>query len=533
MLSFLIRGATIYDGSGADPFQGDVAIAGDRIIAVNERIDSPAETVLEGAGLALAPGFIDIHSHSDSTLFLYPDCESKLLQGVTTEVTGNCGLGLFPVRIGGEEELADYLAMHDFHLPEAGITWHALGGYATAMENAGLGVNVAPLVGHAPLRIAVLGTEQRQPTEGELEKMQLLLAEAMAQGGWGLSTGLIYPPGSVAATSELIALSKRVAACNGLYASHIRDEGDGVYTALEEAITIGKESGVRVQVSHLKALGKRNHGMAKELLCTLSDARNKGVNIAADQYPYAASATSLTAVVPQWAHDGGRNALLQRLQESALQERLEKEIDSAIAAREGADGIMIGHCRSSGNRHLSGKSLAAVATSKGCTPAQAVLRLLIEEKGEVGAIFFSMAEEDVVTIMADPLVAVGSDGHGLNAVAAAGEATHPRSYGTFPRVLGCYVREKGLLSLAHAINKMTGLPASRLGMADRGIIRPGAAADLLLFDPATIIDKAGYGDPHRYSKGVEHLLVNGKMVVKDGKLTGERPGRVLKRGAAQ
>jgi len=530
MYSYLFHGATLVDGSGAPPRQADVALAGSRIAAVAERIDGPAAIRVDAGGLVLAPGFIDIHSHTDGTLFRYPGAESKAFQGVTVEVTGNCGLGLFPVAPGRETELADYLRLHDFLLPDEPFAWNDFASYADRLDRLGPGLNLAPLVGHAPLRIAAMGMDDRPPTGAELERMCGLLAAALDQGAWGMSTGLIYPPGSYAATDELVTLARTLADHGVLYASHIRNEGDGLMGALEEAITIGRESGVRVQVSHLKALGSANRGRGPEALALLAGARAEGIDIGADQYPYDASSTTLSAVVPQWAHAGGVAALLHRLNDPALRPVLLEEIGREMAAREGADGIMITHCRSERNRPLSGLTLARIASAWGCPPEEAVIRLLLDEKGWVGAIFFSMAAEDVAAILADQLVSVGSDGHGLNAAETVGEATHPRSYGAFARVLGRFVRdESGSLSLAAAIHKMTGLPASRIGFTDRGLVRPGFAADLALFDPATIGDTADYADPHRYATGMVHLMVNGEPVMRNGALTGTRPGRVLRR----
>lgn len=530
MNSLLIKGATVVDGSGGVASTADVLMAGGHILAVGPGNSSlAADKVVDAAGLVLAPGFIDIHSHSDMTLFRYPLVESKAFQGVTLEVTGNCGLSFFPVAAGGESLLAEYLALHDFCQPEGGIAWNDFASWSEAVERPGIGINVVPLVGHAPLRIAAMGMDNRPPTPSELEQMLAMLKTALQQGAWGMSTGLIYPPGSYADRDELIALACTLAEHGALYTSHIRNEGEGLAAALEEAMAIGRESGVRVQISHLKAMGRSNRGHAGEILKKIATARATGLDIAADQYPYAASATTLAAVVPQWAHEGGASSLLQRLQAPELRAQLSAEIDSAMAAREGAAGIMVSNCRSEQNRHLSGKSIAQIAERWKCGGAGAVIRLLVEEKGEVGAIFFSMAEEDVAAILADPRVMVGSDGHGLNAGDAAGEATHPRSYGTFTRVLGRYVREEKRLSLEAAVHKMTGLPASRLGLADRGLVREGYAADLVLFDPAMVGDQADYADPHRYATGITHLFVAGEPVIWDGKLTGRRPGRVLRR----
>jgi N-acyl-D-amino-acid deacylase len=531
MTSLLLKGATVVDGSGQPARVADVLVANGRVVAIGRNLSVGAGgRVADVDGLVLAPGFIDIHSHSDMTLFSCPLAESKVFQGVTLEVTGNCGLSCFPVETGRDNQLEAYLALHDFILPPAGITWKDLTGWADAVEQQGLGINVAPLVGHAPLRLAAMGMEDRPPTADELDRMRTMLEAALQQGAWGLSTGLIYPPGSYAGLEELVALARTAAAFGALYTSHIRSEGEGLMGALDEALAIGRESGVRVQVSHLKAMGRCNRGQSGEILAKIARAQLAGVDISADQYPYAASATTLAAVVPQWAHAGGVASLMRRLQAPELRERLLAEIAQAMAAREGGAGIMVSNCRSVRNRHFSGKTIADIASAWGCSGAEAVIRLLVEENGEVGGIFFSMAEEDVAAIIADPGVMVGSDGHGLNAAAAAGEATHPRSYGTFTRVLGHYVRDEKVLSLETAIRKMTGLPAARLGMKDRGLVCVGHAADLVLFDPAKVKDCADYADPHHYSSGIVHLLVAGEPVVWDRKLTGERPGRVLRKG---
>jgi N-acyl-D-amino-acid deacylase len=529
MYTFLIRGARVLDGAGGPEFQADVAVAGDRIAEVGTRLDTPAERTLDADGLVLAPGFIDIHSHTDLSIFERPLAESKLLQGVTLEVTGNCGIGAFPVEPRNRNLLAEYLTMHEGCLPEDGLAWADFASYAARLDRLGLGVNLAPLVAHGALRIAAMGAEDRSPDAGECDRMGALLDLTLRHGAWGMSTGLIYPPGSFAKTDEVIALSRVLARRGALYASHIRGEGDTVLESMDEAVRIGRESGARVQVSHLKALGQRNWGRGREALARLEAARRAGVDVGADQYPYTATSTSLSALVPAWAHAGGVAELLKRLADPALAERLRGEIGQLLHARGGPARVAICRAGSARNAHLSGKTLEAIAQSWSLQPEAAVIKLLLEERGTLSAVYFSLADEDVDAIMAADWVAVGSDGRGMSATHDADAATHPRSYGTFPRVLGRYVRERGLLSLAAAVCKMTDVPAARLGLADRGVIRPGYAADLVLFDPATVLDRADFQRPHQYPVGVEHVFVNGRPAVLNGRLSGETPGRVLRR----
>jgi len=533
MSSFLIRGAQVIDGSKREPFRGDIAVDNGLITEVSPSIKGGGKTVIEADGLVAAPGFIDIHSHTDLTIFKHPLAESKALQGVTTEVIGNCGIGAFPVNQDRKAVLIDYLKMHDFHLPSDGLSWNNFAQYADQLDRIGLGLNLAPLAAHGALRIAILGAEDRIPGDKELERMKNLLIDSLEQGAWGLSTGLIYPPGSFAKTEELVDLAKIVARYGAIYTSHIRGEGATLMEALDEAIRIGKKSGVRVEVSHLKAMGKDNWGRGKEALLKLDKARQGGVDIAADQYPYEATSTSLTALVPPWAHAGGVSELLKRLSSSETTERLQAEILREMNQRGGPGRIVIAEIGSAKNVELSGKNVSQIAELWNCAPEITVIRLLLEEKAAVGAVYFSLSDEDVADILSSDQVSVGSDGMGMNAKEGFGKSTHPRSYGTFPRVLGVYAREKGALSMAKAIHKMTGLAAGRLGLKNRGFIKPGFTADLVLFDPLTIQDRSTFDHPHQYATGVVYTWVNGCPTVQQGIIAGNTPGRVLrKRGVS-
>jgi N-acyl-D-amino-acid deacylase len=529
MPSFLIRGAQIVDGSKREPFRSDIAVENGLITEVSPSIKGGGKTVIAADGLVAAPGFIDIHSHTDLTIFKHPFAESKALQGVTTEVVGNCGIGAFPVNDDRRALLIDYLKMHDFHLPSDGLSWNNLTQYADQLDRIGLGLNLVPLVAHGALRIAILGAEDRIPSDKELERMKRLLIDSLEQGAWGLSTGLIYPPGSFAKTEELVDLAKVVARYGALYASHIRGEGATLMEALEEAIAIGKRSGVRVEVSHLKAMGKDNWGRGKDALLKLENARQSGVDIAADQYPYEATSTSLTALVPSWAHAGGVSELLKRLASPEIKDRLQTEILREIDQRGGPGRIVIAEIGSVKNIELSGKNLSQIGELWQRAPEVAVMRLLLEEKAAVGAVYFSLSDEDVAAILSSDQVSVGSDGMGMKAEDDFGKSTHPRSYGTFPRILSVYAREKGILSMAKAIHKMTGLVAGRLGLENRGFIEPGFTADLVLFDPLTIQDRSTFDHPHQYAAGVIYTWVNGCPTVQQGIITGNTPGKVLRK----
>ncbi|HSR10117.1 MAG TPA: D-aminoacylase, partial [Thermodesulfobacteriota bacterium] len=527
--SFLIRGATVVDGSGGPPLRADVEVEGDRIRSVGPDLPKTAAQVIDGRGLTLSPGFIDIHSHTDGTIFKHPRSESKILQGVTTEVVGNCGIGFFPVDPRRADLLAGYVRVMDFHLPPGGFSWTDFSGFAAAVERLRPGVNVAPLAGHGALRIAEMGADDRAPSEAELAGMKSLLEKVLRQGAWGMSTGLIYPPGTFAATDELIALAKIVARFDAVYTSHIRGESGTLLAAIDEAIRIGREGGARVEISHLKAMGKDYWGMGKQLLEKLEKARAEGVDITADQYPYEATSTSLAAMLPAWAQSGGLGEILKKLAAPELQPRLRADILQAMTTRGGPDRVLIAAVGSPEGVALSGKTVARVAALWSCPPEDAVIRILLQEKAAVRAVYFSLAETDVEAIMASPHVAVGSDGEGMNAEEDAAATTHPRSYGTFPRVLGRYAREKGILSLPLAVYKMTGLPASRLRLPERGLLKPGYAADLVLFDQDKIIDTADFQNPHRYASGIVHVWVNGVQEVSDGRLIGNTGGRVLRK----
>jgi N-acyl-D-amino-acid deacylase len=529
MNSTILRGGTIIDGTGGKPFRGDVWIEGDLIRAVGEVEKGIVGKELDVTGLSVVPGFIDLHTHTDRKIFDNPMGDSKIMQGVTTDVTSNCGVGPFPANPCRIAELESYLNTLSGSLPKGGVSWTDFHGFAAAVEKVGPGMNLVMLAAQGAVRIAGVGWDDRPPTETELTQMQAMLDESLQQGAWGMSSGLIYPPGSFAQADELTALAKVLAKRQALYASHIRGESATLMDSIEEAIALGQKSGARVQISHLKAIGKPFWGQGLAALRRIEQARSDGVDIWADQYPYEATATSLAALVPGWAQDGGIGALLGRLENPDLNAKILTAILKEMTIRGGPDRVKISVVRTNKNQIWVGKTILDVATARNIAPEEAVRQLLLEESAKINAVYFSLGEIDLEGIMQSPHVAVGSDGQVMNPERDSAENVHPRSYGTFPRVLGRFVREKKLLPLELAVYKMSGLPAKILRLTDRGQLRPGLKADLTVFDADKVIDRADFTNPHQYPIGIPYVFVNGTQAVRDSKLTGEGRGEVLKK----
>lgn len=527
MTDLVISRALVIDGSGAPGFVGSVTVTGDRIEAVlREGEPEPAAARrTEAGGLVLAPGFIDVHQHSDLSPFTEPGMDSYLRQGVTTCVVGNCGSSAFPVE--GVDELA---ALAGARSSELGRPWRSFGEYLERIQACRPAMNLAALVGHGTLRQAVLrGDQRRAPAAEEMATMRRLLADALDEGALGLSTGLIYAPGLHATTEEIVELASVLARRGGVYASHVRGEDERVFDAVDECIEIGRRAGVPAHVSHLKVEGRAMWGRAGALLELLDARREAGDDVSADQYPYTAWETGLAALLPSWVT---AEELPEVLADPAARERLEREIEEGGFGAEGVgrtlgwDRVMLGSFPP--RPELSGRSLAGLAAERGVPPARLVVELLLADRF-AGMLGHGMDEEDVRTILARPDVYVASDGIAVSPQGPlGGYAVHPRYYGTFARVLGRYVREEGLLPLETAIRKMTALPAERFGLAGRGRIGPGASADLVLFDPRTVADRARYERPHAFAEGVRLVLVNGRVAF-DGEPR-ERAGRALRRG---
>lgn len=528
MLDLKIEGGLVVDGTGTAGARADVGIRDDAIVAVGDLSRRPAGSTLRASGKVVTPGFIDMHSHSDWRLWANRRAESKIRQGVTTEVVGNCGFSPAPAT---DEHLADLRAFA-LALPSGmDFRWRSMAEYLRAFDSEGCALNVVHLVGHGTLRVAAMGFARRAPTEAELRRMHAMLAAAMEAGAWGVSTGLIYAPGSFATTEEIVAVAAAAARYRGIYASHIRGEGATLLAAVGEAIQVGRENAMPVQISHVKAAGRPNWGKVGEALALIDAARAEGLDVMADVYPYTASSTSLRTLLPDWALEGGVEAMLARLRDPGARARLRGELEApaegqSFVERVGWDNVLIAACER--RREAEGKRLAEIARERGGDPVEAAFELLLAEGGRGSMILFQIDEADLRRALRHPHVMIGSDGSALAPYGELGAGKpHPRNYGTFPRVLGEYVREQRLLRLAHAVHKMTGLPARRLGLRDRGIVREGARADLVVLDADRVADRATYQDPHRYPSGIEHVLVNGRFVIKDGEHTGSLPGRVL------
>lgn len=517
----LLRHGTVFVGDGTPGFVGDVAITNDRIVWIGDCRGMTAATVLDVDGLCVAPGFVDIHTHSDRSIFRHPGAESRVYQGVTTEVTGNCGGSAAP-----RDPLPTTAADPD----DGPAPWSDVASYGEAWARQGIALNQALLVGHGTLRRSVLGDVDRPANEAELAAMGRRLDLALTQGAIGMSTGLEYVPGIYAPSSEITVLARIVARHGGLYASHMRSEEERLLTAIDEVLAVGRDTGVRVQVSHLKACGRGNWGKLDAAIQRLERARAEGIDVMADAYPYTAYSTTLTILLEPWSREGGDDALMQRLNDPAARARMLAELPAHVAADPGGfELVVIANVDHPPHQDCVGKDLATIAAVWKVSPAEACLRLLDGSRGNVSYIGHGMADAGVERVLQHPLVMIGSDGSSQAPVGRQLSRPHPRSYGTFPRVLGTYCRDRALFDLPTALAKMTSMPAARARLADRGSLRVGNAADLVVFDAATIADRATYQEPQRYPVGMPHVLVNGRFVVRDGVATALRPGRFLRR----
>ena len=526
MYDLLITNGRIVDGTGSASYSADVAARDGEIVAIG-RLEGESVKSVDAGGLVLCPGFIDLHTHSDMSFLLDPTAQSKVRQGVTLELAGNCGSSFCaPLQGAAEEALRTRVAQYTDSFD---VTWADFGGYLDALEGAGGTINLAVQVGHGTVQSCVVGLDSRAPDQEELDRMKALVAESLDAGAMGFSTGLFYAPGNYAGLEEVIELAEVASQRSKLYSTHMRDEGShsvGLFVAINEAIEIGRRTGIRVQISHVKCMGPSVWGRAADVLDLFERTRREGIDIAGDQYPYTAGSTSLTgALFPRWALDGGREATLKRMASPSDRRRLHADINELFSKWRATNSIFI--ARFVPDPHFEGMDMVQIGDEMGCDPAEAVIRLY--DGGEAQVIGYGMQDADVDTIASHPLISVGSDGSSLSTegVLSVGQP-HPRSYGTNPRFLAQYVREHHLVSLEEAIRKMTALPASRLGLTRRGRIAPGFAADLVVFDPQTVEDTATFQAPHSYPTGIPHVAVNGVLVVENGQFTGQTPGQVIR-----
>lgn len=521
----LIRNGLVLDGLGTSPTRADVGVVGERILAVESLAASTGVIEIDAEGRAVAPGFVDAHTHADLAWSLAAEhrqiATAPTLQGVTTEVSGNCGMSPFPFLETHREDMQLQVSLYR----SGPLPWDDLAGYGAAAREAGLLRNLAPLVGHGSLRVGVMGFDDRPASPDERATMRRLAEESFEQGAFGISSGLIYLPGVFAETEELIELAGVARRHGRLYASHIRGETDMVANSVREAIRIGAEAGVPAHISHLKAAGKRNWGRTEELIGIIDDARRRGGDVTVDVYPYTAGSTRLQAILPRWALEGGVPKMLERLHDPAARQRICRDFEDGPAGWEnlqraaGWDGIVIASCP--GRSEREGRSVAELAAEAQRDPADYVFDLLIECEARVMVIVHMMHESDVDRVVSFDASMIGSDG-----VPIPGKP-HPRLAGTFSRILGRYVRDRARLDLATAVLKMTSAPATRFGIVDRGVLASGKFADLVVFDPGTVLDRATFAEPLLPPAGVSDVFVNGTAVVRDGQATPARPGWVL------
>jgi N-acyl-D-aspartate/D-glutamate deacylase len=525
----VIRNGEVVDGTGNPWFHGDVAVRGDRIVAVGRVPPGKAAREIDAKGLVVAPGFIDMHSHSDYVLFEDGDAQSKIRQGVTTEVIGE-GRSAGPYK--------GKLNPHRATVRGQEVSWTTLGGYFDALEKAGTSVNIASYVGMDNVWEGVMGKSHERPSAEQREAMKVLVEEAMKDGACGLSTMLAMPPGSLTTTDDLVELCKVVGKHGGIYSTHNRNEGEGVMAAVKEAIAIGERAGVPVDVIHLKIADKKLWGRMNEVVALIDEARRRGVNVQANVYPYTRGNNDLASIVPPWAHEGGAGRMLERLKDPKERERMKKDIREGIPGwynHYTAVGGDWGRMLVSGKGAYEGLTMDRVFANRKDRPADdldALFDVLIEQGGSVPTVYAHHTEKDMQLAMAQPWCGIGSDGSALSVEGPLRRGNpHPRNFGTFPRVLGVYVRELKVLRLEDAVRKMTSLNAARVGIQDRGLLRAGNFADLTLFDPERVIDRATYEKPFQYGEGIPYVIVNGKVVIDQGKHTGARPGRALRHGS--
>ena len=525
----IIKGGTVYDGTGAEPKHVDVAIRGDRIVGVGDFKTAKAKTIIDANGLAVAPGFINMLSWSTESLIQDGRSQSEIRQGVTTEIMGE-GESMGPVN----DRVREHKIRQQTDI-KYGITWNTLAEYLQYLEKRGVSCNVASFIGATTIREYVIGFEDKPPTSEQLEQMRQLVRKEMEAGALGIGTSLIYPPAFYAKTEELIELCKVAAQYQGKYISHMRSEGNRLLEALDELIRISREAGIPAEVYHIKAAGKQNWRKLDDLLSRIEAAQKEGLKITADMYTYIAAGTGLDACLPPWTEDGGYPALFNRLRDPATREKIAAQVskdsdewENLYIGAGSPERILLFGFKSDKLKPLTGKSLAEVAKMRGKDPITTIMNLISEDQSRIESIYFLMSEENVKKELAKPWISFGSD-----EASQAPEGVflksnpHPRAYGNFARLLGKYVRDEKVIPMSEAVRRLSGLPATNLGLDHRGFVKEGMFADVVVFDLATISDRATFEKPHQYAVGVKHVFVNGVQVIKDGEHTGAKPGRAL------
>jgi N-acyl-D-amino-acid deacylase len=523
MIDWLFKGGMVIDGSdpASQPKRADVALRGDRIYTVGSGIDLKAGKTLDVTGMYVVPGFVDAHAHSEFTLLADGRAEGKIRQGVTTEINGNCGMSAAPLYGAALEKRKD-------ELDALGIRerWRDFPEYFGILLKNGIALNFATLTGHGNLRAAVAGYRSGELSEPQLDGMLNKLRRAMASGAKGISTGLIYPPGVFAGTEEIICLAHEAKKRGGVYATHMRSEGDNLLESVDEVVRIARETGIHAHISHLKTSNKQNWEKIDRVIGKIEEARASGLDITCDRYPYTASSTDLDSILPLWAYEGGDAEELRRL--SGMRAEIARSIQERFPDREDWRSVVIASVRSEANRWMEGRDILEIADEVHKPPADTVIDLLIDERLRVSAIFRVMNEENMIRILQRPFTMIGSDSsaRSFDGITAGGKP-HPRGFGSFVRVLGVFARDKGVMSIGEAVYKMTGLTAKAFGLRERGILREGFFADITVFDPEKVIDRATYAEPFALPDGIYHVFVNGRPVLLDQEPTGEMPGRVI------
>jgi len=526
----LITNGRIVDGSGRPGYRADVAVQGDRIVRIGNLQRAKAKRVIDARGLVVAPGFIDMLGQSETYVLIDPRVMSKVMMGVTTEITGE-GDSIAPMSERLIKEQEDFLRRFDLK-----IDWRTLDEYFKRLEKQGAGVNLGTFVGATQVRAHVIGFDNRPPTPAELEQMKQLVADAMKDGALGLSTSLQYVPARFAKTDEIVELAKVARQYGGIYATHQRSEANALDESLKEVFEIAQQAKIPVEIWHLKTAYKKNWGRMPEVLRRISDARARGLDVTADVYPYIAGSTSLSACLPPWALEGGTEKMLERLRDASIRQKLKTEIttdskdwENIYLGSGGAAGVLIGSVVNRELEAMQGKRVQQIAEEQGKEPLDALFDLILADHGQTGAIYFMMSENDLLAAMKAPFVSFCTDS-GARATDGplSGSKSHPRGWGSYPRILGKYVREEKILTLEKAVQKMTGMPAARVGLKDRGLLREGMFADIAIFDPTTVIDRATFEVPNQYPEGVAYVIVNGQLSVDGGKRTAALAGRPLR-----